>query len=416
MKILFIILCAFLLKNVAEAQTWRKISPPEADTLINFQVIKDTAHKLHLFAFEQQNMYNLKSVATWNSSSVGRAGYGIGPGIKPGTDESFQLRYNFSSVIALENNEVQLALDIKGKAGKWTPDTQHPNWRLSLDTFKTFFPEPALSEPYKFAAYSRKNNSYYVLSEKLRVLDNALREIITSDYPVTENAYSYGIFPNFAVDERETGILYGIHEAEILKSSDNGISWSPIITIQDQVEPAYFSGVAFPPAKPNEMLIIADIGILRYNNASKTTDTVFRTPQNNFETNKFYFRRVVFKEDSDIAYAGTEKGEIYRSSDAGETWSLFASGFSTKPVIGIYASGNDSLIIGTEDGVWANYALPVSVAEEIPFKNTDLTITPNPANSSVKISFLKTELPQELSIYNPLGQLIFKTEFSGEFV
>jgi hypothetical protein len=95
---------------------------------------------------------------------------------------------------------------------------------------------------------------------------------------------------------------------------------------------------------------------------------------------------------------------------------LYDSGFSIKPVIGIYASGNDSLIVGTEDGIWANYALPVSVTEEIPYKNNELTITPNPANTSLKISFLKSELPQQLSIYNSLGQLVFKTEFSGEFV
>ncbi|MES2766657.1 MAG: T9SS type A sorting domain-containing protein [Bacteroidota bacterium] len=415
MKIFLIILCAFLLKTEAEAQTWQNISPKQSDSrLRNFQVFtsEGNAHQ-YVVVNSDTSIYVLKDGKSWTTSKS----YNIYC-FSQGTPPIYDIYYSINSIFRSNGDTVYLFYSgggcgsIDGVAFRAERTTLEQLTKYRSDSV---FSLGSYTDTYN-GVYSPVTKKNYLLmgdwgnlrfgtftSDNITWRDSIIPDTERSEYDVT----GFAAHPQIAT-------IYGIirsRESNRVFSYREGDSAWNLISLMEKKEDNMgrplnnHYQLAFG-THPEMLFVATSKGLWRYNDSTNQTDTLLKIPT----------RSIFFKENSDIAYAGTESGEIYRSNDAGETWSLFASGFSTKPVIGIYASGNDSLIVGTEDGIWANYALPVSVAEEIPFKNAELTITPNPANTSLKISFLKTELPQQLSIYNSLGQLVFKTEFSGEFV
>jgi hypothetical protein len=464
MKVLLIAVCALLVRVGVQAQEWRNISPKGAK-LESVGAFKDKSGKFHILAtrnnFQESILYHYSgNTKRWDSVAAIIDGY---------CNNSVPVYFGFRDIMSVQENMILFNMGLMYRDGcsgytrngrpiltkkivsidSLTAISAHIS---SIDTILSRFTHPPEYNLKYYRTIGRDSLETFDVRtfewEKHRIPKHPFDEEI-NDLPYIKN------------DPRDKNTFYykkllfkpvgsgGTITDQIFKSTDNGKSWKVAYSSPEwdiNTDNINFIWDFYLSRKSSDgILLNTDAGLCYYNERTKKLDLILRSHgfpvefMGNFEyaftfsigttlrstdggrswdtvAKGFGLKKIIFLEGTPKAYGASVDGKIYHSDDAGLTWKIFSSGFEINPILQMYASGLDSLVIVTSTGIWANYLLPVSFAEEKSFKNDELTITPNPANTSLKISFLKSDLPQQLAIYNFLGQIVFKTEFSGEAV
>ncbi|MES2766655.1 MAG: T9SS type A sorting domain-containing protein [Bacteroidota bacterium] len=464
MKILLITLCAFLFTIEAYAQEWKNISPKGAK-LESVKAFKDRFGNLQILAtknnFQESILYHYSGKNNrWDSISAIIDGY---------CNNSVPVYYGFRDIVAIQDNMILFNMGLMYRDGcsGYTRNGRPILTKkiFSIDSLSMISAHLSSIDTIisRFSIPPEYNLKYYrtIGRDSLETFDAVTLEQETHRIPKDLFDDEANDQPFIKNDPRDKNTFYykkllykpiGGTETiteQIFKTTDNGKSWKIVYSSPEwdinRDEINFIWDFYLSRNSSEAILLNTDAGLFYYNERTKKLDTSLRfygSPvefKENYEyaftfsngtamrstdfgrswdtvAKGFALKNIVFLEGTPTAYGYSVNGKIYRSDNTGLTWDLFSSGLEKNSILQMYASGFDSLIITTSTGIWANYSFPVSVTEEIPFKNIELTITPNPANTSLKISFFNTELPQQLSIYNSLGQLVFKTEFFGEFV
>jgi len=185
-------------------------------------------------------------------------------------------------------------------------------------------------------------------------------------------------------------------EYQILKSIDTAETWMPVL--EEPISP-----VEFVENDPTRLYAASASGVLRSTDLGDTWFNVFPSDSRFVETRK--------TNPSEV-FAGTASGNLYRSSDAGQTWSIYNDTFSDFPVLSIYSMpGSDTLIVTTTTGVFkvfdsfvldAGEGLDVTVAHFSLHQNY-----PNPFNPITSIGFeMKEPGLARVSVFDILGREI----------
>ncbi len=141
------------------------------------------------------------------------------------------------------------------------------------------------------------------------------------------------------------------------------------------------------------------------------------------------FHRVLFGNFRSVAYtesgifAGSNFGELYRSTDGGNLWHIYNNTFTPSPIIGLYwLNGGDTIIACSNNGIYKVYGQYIlstgENSDENPYKFILSQNHPNPFNPTTAINYyISTDSKVNLKIYNSLGQdvitLVDKRETAG---
>jgi len=403
---------------------WRKISPDSVSALTSMQVITVSSGSRYIMALSDTVLiYSSDNSQTW----ITRPSFFMQCIFPPQVDYS---KFKFHGATISDNGFLYTSSDggdCSNPDGeitnlfevKLSDTSRRKNLMLNSCSFgpvnsKIFQHKKELwllKENFIYVFDTINSVNYYRLQAKREIRGpysqcNPYNTKIFSADP----RYDSTLFISFRTSEEIDGKYF--YKDNLYRKADEDSAWKVIATAPlhdvDYNLSGGFHQLAFPSIDPNMIMIASEAGLLRYNQGSKHMDTVFQNP----------ITSIAFSADARYAFAGDKDGKFYYSRNYGFSWNAYPEYSFSSAILDIYSDDFPSKPIYalTEDGVWEIDAnLPLSINDN-PLSEKELSITPNPANTSLKISSLKAEFPQQLSIINSLGQVVFKTEFSGEFV
>jgi hypothetical protein len=417
MKIILIILCALLFKADAAAQTWRKISPESATGLKGMQAFEYGSRKFILAYNDTVLHISEDEGVTW-AEKKSHLEQCVFPPYEPS-------RFNYHSVAPA--NEGILYITYEGFDCGSIDGSKMILIKTHLDSLhKDGHLMTALSvnlcHPYAHIANVKGKNNYVLYDSKIYYFENDISSLAHFSAP---NSKEGGCGPDasriFALDNRDTSTLYFSFVTydslwnkydNLFKKRGGSGDWELRLTMPFENDNfsrnkiGAFRDIAFPDTDTSFIMIATNAGVHRFGKG--VIDTVLKTPVN----------ALAISPDENFVIAGGEDGKLYYTHNYGNTWVDNVSEGLASPILDVAIKSQTGVIelyALTENGIWEIALNLVSVQDFSNHHAEKLTITPNPANTSLKISFLKTESPQQLSIFNSLGQTVFKTEFSGEF-
>ena len=179
-------------------------------------------------------------------------------------------------------------------------------------------------------------------------------------------------------------------------SHDGGNTWQVVLEAQ-------FNQMEFHPTDPNMVFAAAEDGLYKSNDGGISWD----------QTEYGAFLSIeIDSESPDTLFAGTQTGELFVSTDAGETWTLYNNTFSRYDILGIYKeTNNDSLFVATRNGifrVFGSFVLDLTKPEnQISHRYELFPIYPNPFNPITTIKyFIGFQTNVEIVVFNALGQQV----------
>ena len=113
--------------------------------------------------------------------------------------------------------------------------------------------------------------------------------------------------------------------------------------------------------------------------------------------------------DADIIYVGTYSNGVYRSTNAGGSWTQMNDGLKELTVVSLCINPNTYLFAGTDGGSAYRWFIGIGVEEEKEASSNNFVFFahPNPARGQIILNFqLTRETPVELAIYDIQGRLV----------
>lgn len=167
-----------------------------------------------------------------------------------------------------------------------------------------------------------------------------------------------GYVYDLAIDPDNTDILWAGTSSNLYKSTDAGLTWAT---------------TSFSGGNTREILIDASVV------------------------------------DANIIYVGTYSNGVYRSTDAGGSWTQMNDGLKELTVVSLCINPNTYLFAGTSGGSTYRWFIGVGVEEEKDASNNSFVFFahPNPAKAQITLNFqLTKETSVDLSIYDIQGRLV----------
>ncbi|MES2766656.1 MAG: T9SS type A sorting domain-containing protein [Bacteroidota bacterium] len=420
MKAAFLILCMFFLKTTADAQQWQQISPNGITGLKKMDIFTVNNDK-YIVAYSDTILFTKQGEnAGWKKINSVEMQC-----ITPPTTE--RSKFFIHGVVIDQNGHTYIAnngRDCYQPDGSITTvikyDLQVNNISDNvLDKNSCSFGGVTSS-----MAVTPQGRKYFFAERAIYYFDTLAPDVTMESLPslTPPNPDSANCGPVntkiFRIDPRNSKDFYmtvlttqqNSYTDNLFKSNGKDSTWKLIATTPiDQLNNGFKGGfhtIAFPVFDSASIYLASDEGLWKVNVSNGEIDTLIATPIHSITTG----------ETSTGIFAGTETGNLYYIYETGNK-ALVTSDSLQKPIIDLYFDQTEnSIYAATENAVWRLGLNVIPNVHEDTINSENLKITPNPANSSLKINFLKTELPQQLSIYNSLGQIVFKSEFSGEFV
>jgi hypothetical protein len=279
MKIVVIILCAFLLKVEVQAQTWWNISPKNMDIIKKMQMIQATDGRMHLLVNSDTTVYSLVDGKRWNSAvsfiedcMVHHVPYYL------------EIRFQISSIIQTENDSLLIIYDgfscgsIDASKTFFVKTTIENLFDYKLDTL---FKAGGYAGSKNLALYDSVNKKYYLtLADWGRVYFTEFKESgyerfkmqeLPIEYPLS---LSWAIGDLFVLDSRNTEIYITVFtdSVSLYKRSLQDTVWRTVAILPRVETSTYkpkpgFSNLSFHSLDTNISFIATDDGLWRYNDS-----------------------------------------------------------------------------------------------------------------------------------------------------
>ena len=286
-----------------------------------------------------------------------------------------------------------------------TGNSANQNQLISFDDFSC-----AGTQSKIVTSYHNQEKLYFTFRDSVYFSSDAGLSIIPLSSPDTllDSPSLTGIFlsPYRENEIFTTGYSNG---SMVYKSIDGGIEWFPVAQ-------AAFHQLEFHPSDSLKVYAAAEEGLFVSNDGGISWDL----------TESGVFLAIeIDNQNSDTLFAGTQTGELFISTDSGQTWALYNNTFSNYGILGIYKqNNNDSLIVATWDGIFRVYdSFLLDIDDNAGNPVHDFHIKqnyPNPFNPTTKIEYEIGFITQvDLVVFNSIGQevqtLVSEKQHPGKY-
>lgn len=165
--------------------------------------------------------------------------------------------------------------------------------------------------------------------------------------------YGGGCYPALVADPHVEGRLYLLSDvAGLWRSNDRGENW---YFINAGLVNLNIATLAIAPSDSNIVYIGTKAGMMRSDNAGKTWQYIASTRDKiTFERPSSYRAIYVDSKNPNIVYAGTRNGEVFYSTNAGNTWNQIGKTdypFDKKTIITAIVKENDCFLVSSNEGL-----------------------------------------------------------------